>query len=441
MRSTLDPKGVETQMAKKKSTRKISKKTASRSGAVRKTRAKSQAKSGAKKKAANSKPTGQPAITREFAADEKERAVLGGLRVRIDRCDRRLVKLLNERAQLVVEVGDLKRGSGIPIYAPHREKQVLDKALGLNDGPLHDATIEAVYRELMSGSFALEQPLRIGYLGPEGSFSHQASTKHFGSSVEFDNLHTIEGVFTEVRRGHVDYGLVPIENSIGGGISETLDAFREHARHVTVYAEALIGIHHALLANSEPGAIRRIHSKPEIFQQCRRWLATQYPDAELIPESSSSRAAQIAAEESALAESIATNSASAAIGTPLAGEIYGLKLLFENIEDHPGNVTRFLVLSKQRAEKSKEDKTSIMFTTGDRPGALVSVLALFEEAGINLSHIDKRPSQVENWQYTFFLDALGHRDDAEMAAVLRRCKAFCEDMVVLGSYPRAKRIL
>lgn len=385
-------------------------------------------------------PSGPSPASEAIASPEQGR-ILGQFRKQIDACDRKLVKLLNERARLVVGVGELKRGSGIPIYAPHREKQVIDKAISLSEGPLHDATIEAIYRELMSGSFALEQPLRIGYLGPRGSFSHQASVKHFGSSVEFDDLHTIEGVFTEVRRGHVDYGLVPIENSIGGGVVETLDAFREHARHVNVYAEAQISIHHALLANCEPAQIRRIHSKPEIFAQCRLWLSTQYPQAELVSESSSSRAAQIAAEESELARSIASIPASAAIGTPLAGEIYGLKILFEKIEDHPGNVTRFLVISKQRAQRSDDDKTGIMFTTADRPGALVSVLTLFEEAGINLTHIDKRPSGVENWRYTFFIDATGHREDADVSAVLRRCRSLCEDIVILGSYPRAKRIL
>ncbi|MEO0631378.1 MAG: prephenate dehydratase, partial [Planctomycetota bacterium] len=349
--------------------------------------------------------------------------------------------LLNDRAKTVVQVGKVKQGSGIPIYAPHREAEVLARVLGHNKGPLPDRSVEGVYKELMSGSFAIERPLRIGYLGPQGSFSHLASVKHFGTSVDFEDLRTIDGVFTEIRRRHVDYGLVPIENSIGGGIVEALDAFAEHAGKVTIYAEAQIEIHHALLANCKPSDVKRIHSKPEIFAQCRTWLATQYPEAELIPAASSSRAAATAAEEAKTAEAIGTVPVAAAIGNPLAGKIYGLTTLFENIEDRPGNVTRFLVLSRQKARKSGDDKTSIMFNTQDKPGALVEVLQVFNEAGVNLTHIDKRPSGRENWQYTFFVDAEGHRDERGLAAAIREAAGHCKDLTVLGSYPRSRRLL
>ena len=377
----------------------------------------------------------------EAVSSPADRQHLESLRDRISELDAQLVRLLNERAKTVVRVGRLKKKSGIPVYAPHRESAVLSRVLRNNRGPLLDKTVEAVYRELMSGSFALERPLRIGFLGPKGSFSHLASVKHFGSSVDFEDLHSIDGVFTEVSRGHVDYGLVPIENSIGGGIVEALDAFTEHADKVTVYAEAQIEIHHAMLANCEPGQIRRIHSKPEIFTQCKTWLATQYPQADLIPAASSSRAAITAAEECEKAESIGTVPVAAAIGNPLAGSIYGLRTLFENIEDRPGNVTRFLVLGRERARKSGDDKTSIMFNTADKPGALVRVLQVFEAAGVNLTHIDKRPSGVKNWQYTFFIDAEGHRDDAVLAGAIERASPFCKDLTVLGSYPRSRRIL
>jgi len=355
--------------------------------------------------------------------------------------DRRLVALLNERAGLVVDVGRLKRGSGVPIYAPHREAQVLDQALARSDGPLPPRTIEAVYRELMSGSFALEQPLRIGFLGPPGSFSHLAAVRHFGSSVEFDDLHAIEGVFTEVRRGHVDYGLVPIENSTGGGVVETLDAFRDAVSEVSIYAEVQLGVRHTLLGNCEPARVRRIHSKPEVFAQCRKWLATQYPQADRIAAASTARAVQTAAEEYAKAEQIGADPTSAAIGTALAGEIYGLRTLFEGIEDNPNNITRFFVISKQRAKPSGDDKTSVMFTTADKPGALVGVLAVFDRAGINLSHIDKRPSGRVNWEYTFFIDTQAHRDDPNMRQALDEALEHCKELTVLGSYPRSRRIL
>ncbi|MCA9292894.1 MAG: prephenate dehydratase [Phycisphaerales bacterium] len=363
---------------------------------------------------------------------------LDELRQRIDELDHRLIAVLNERAKLVVDVGRLKRSDGTPIYAPHREQAVLKRALGHNEGgPLLDRTVEAIYREIMSGSFALERPLRIGFLGPQGSFSHVASRKQFGSSVTFEDLHEIDGVFTEVQRGHVDYGLVPIENSLHGGVRETMDAFRARAGIVHVYAEVLLEVHQALLANCEPSKVKRIHSKPEAFSQCRKWLAIQYPKAELVPAPSTSRAVQIARAENLLEP----DAGAAAIGSELAGELHDLAVLFPRIEDDPNNVTRFFVVAKTPAERSGDDKTSIMFTTNDRPGALVDVLLVFKDADINLTHIDKRPSGRTNWSYTFFIDAIGHRDDPHVAHAIETSRALCSDLHVLGSYPRARRVL
>lgn len=384
-----------------------------------------------------SAPGGDPSAT-ERPEDTK---ALARLRAQISELDAQLVKLINQRSRLVVRVGKRKRGAGIPIYAPHREAEVLDRVLKANRGPLSNRTVEAVYRELMSGSFSLEHPLRIGYLGPPGSYSHLAATRHFGSSVDYEDLHEIAGVFTEVRRGHVDYGLVPIENSLGGGIVETLDAFKATRGEVTIYAEVQLNVHHSLLANCEPSHVRRIHSKPEVFSQCRTWLATQYPQAQLIPAASSSRAAKTAVEENATAESIGAQPGSAAIGSELAGSLYGLQVLFAGIEDDPSNLTRFAVISRQKAKRSGDDKTSVMFNTADKPGALVDVLLVFKEAGINLSHIDKRPSGKVNWEYTFFIDLVGHRDDRGVAGALREAGGHCKELIVLGSYPRAKRIL
>lgn len=396
-------------------------------------------KKATKKTAARKRPAKK--VTTSAVESVADSAALADLRKKIDTLDRKLVGLLNDRANLVVNVGSMKRDSNTPIYAPHREAQVLDRALGANAGPLPDRTIEGVYRELMSGSFALEQPLRIGYLGPPGSHSHASAVKHFGSSVEFEDLHQIGGVFTEVIRGHVDYGLVPIENSTGGGIVETLDAFLNHAHEITVYAEVQINIHHALLANCKPKEIRRIHSKPEVFSQCRNWLATQYPGVDQIAAASSSRAVQTAAEEDRKANEIGATPGSAAIGTALAGELYGLKVLFPRIEDNHNNITRFVVISRQKAQPTGDDKTSVMFATEDKPGALVEVLQVFHTAGVNLSHIDKRPSGRQNWTYTFFVDLVGHRDEPHVAAALHRAKAHCHELHVLGSYPRSKRIL
>ncbi len=360
---------------------------------------------------------------------EARSRALAELRRRIDEIDTELIQRLSERAQIVVEVGRTKRNDGTPIYAPHREQEVLRKVLEANPGPLPDRTIEAIYRELMSGSFALELPLRVGYLGPPGSFSHVAAVRHFGSSVELDDLHEIDHVFEEVAAGRCHYGLVPYENSIGGSITDTLDAFADH--DVTIYAEALIEVSHALLSNIPANTIERIYSKPQIFGQCRRWLAKQYPEAALIATTSSSAAVRQAAEEPN----------AAAIGSTLAGELYGVKPLFEKIQDKANNITRFLVLAKQSARPSGDDKTTIMFVTSHKPGALVDVLAVFREAGINLSHIDKRPSGTNNWEYSFFIDCDRHRDDAEMQRAIERAAEHCVSLKVLGSYPRSTRIL
>ena len=303
-----------------------------------------------------------------------EKLSLDELRVKIDETDQKLIELINQRAKYVVDVGTIKRADGIPIYAPHREAEVLAKVQGYNKGPISNQTIEAVYRELMSGSFALEQPLRIGYLGPVGTFSHYAAMRHFGSSVAFENLRAIEGVFQEVARGHVDYGLVPIENSTGGGITETLDAFLSYHHQLNIYGEVQLNVHFSLLANCKPHDVKRVYSKPEAFMQCRNWLATQYPSVELLPADSTAAAVHHAKAES----DEDPNCGTAAIGSSLAGEIYGLHPLFEQIEDRQGNITRFLILSKSKTEVSGNDKTSIMFTSDDRPGSLADVLTVFK---------------------------------------------------------------
>jgi len=331
----------------------------------------------------------------------------------------------------------LQRGEGTAIYAPDRGRAVLDKVLGLNAVPLQARTVEAVYREIMSGSFALEQPLRIGYLGPPGTFSHEAAVKQFGSSVSFEDLHEIEGVFTEVVRGNVNYGLVPIENSTAGGVVETLDAFRAYAGSVRIYAEVQLAVHHALLANCEPKGVKKVHSKAEALSQCRKWLGVQYPDVQKVAAASTARAVQLAKAE----ELLDPGTGSAAIGSALAGKLHGVEVLFESIEDDPNNVTRFFVLSQQEAKPSGDDKTSIMFSTEDKPGALVRVLSVFDAHGVNLSHIDKRPSGMTNWSYTFFVDAAGHQDDEPLKGAMAEARGHCAEWIVLGSYPRSKAIL
>src|SRR6266550_7791017 len=351
------------------------------------------------------------------------------LRVRIDSLDEQIVSLLNQRAQIVVEVGKVKQQANAPIYAPEREKVVLDKVRRLNRGPLPNSCLEAVYRELMSGSFALERPLKIGFLGPLGTFSHLASVRKFGSSVEHVPLADISSVFEEVVRGHIDYGLVPVENSLHGGVIDTLDAFLNSSARIC--AEVRIVVHHNLLAREPWEKIRKIVSKPEVFTQCRHWLSATAKDRDIQPAASTSKVAELAA----------TEPGTAAIGSTLAGEIHGLHVLFEHIEDNPDNITRFFVIGREVARKTGDDKTAIMFTTAHKPGALAEVLDVFKANSINLTDIEKRPSKKVNWEYYFFIDAQGHADDAGMKRAIEQSRQHCLQLTVLGSYPRATEVL
>jgi len=350
---------------------------------------------------------------------------LGSLRREIDDLDQRIVDLLNERAEVVVRVGKAKHADGTPIYAPDRESVVLRRIDELNAGPMPRRTLHAIYREMMSGSFALEKPLRIGYLGPQGTFSHVAAQRKFGASVEYRPLADIRAVFEEVARGHCDLGLVPIENTSGGGVVDTLDCFVE--TRVCICGEVIVDIHHNLLANCDPDQIGSIASKPEVFAQCRKWLSTSFQQVELIPVASSSRAAEMATRTDGLA----------AIGSSLAAELYDLKIVFANIEDNAHNMTRFFIIANQPAKRTGNDKTAVMFSTSHRAGALVEVLNVFSRNGINLTNIDSRPSRRRNWEYYFFIDAEGHFEDPNFAEALEEAKDHCGELHVLGSFPRA----
>ncbi len=358
---------------------------------------------------------------------------LSPLRARIDELDHQIVAILNQRARVVVEIGKIKQNSNSPIYAPDREKVVLERVRLANrqsGGPLPDSCIEAIYRELMSGSFALEKPLRIAFLGPRGSFSHLASAKKFGASVQHVPVADINGVFNEISHGHADLGLVPIENSTIGGIVETMDAFVEH-RSVSIVAEVRISIHHHLLAACEASDVKVIYSKPEVLNQCRHWLADTMPEIPRIAVGSSSKAAEIAQ----------TEAHAAAIGSALAAELYNLKVLFANIEDNPNNVTRFLVVGRHPAGRTGDDKTSLIFTTTHKSGALVDVLDAFRGNGINLTNIATRPSRAGPFEYYFFVDCVGHHTDEALGKALSQAREHCLQMFILGSFPRAIDVL
>jgi len=351
------------------------------------------------------------------------------LRKRIDELDHQLVKLLNERARVVVEIGKLKNKTDKPIYSPDREKEIFAKIAEANEGPLPDKCLVAIWRELMSGSFVLERPLRIGYLGPGGSFSHTAVMLKFGQSVEYEPLADITSIFDEVSKGHCDLGLAPVENTMGGGVIETLDALIDS--DVKVCAEVLMAIHHNLLANCRSEEIEKIYSKPEVFAQCRNWLSATFKGAQTVPVASTAKAAQMAADEPN----------AAAIGSSVAAELYGLKIVCENIEDIANNITRFLVISKEDAKPTGEDKTAILFSTAHKAGALADVLDVFKRYNINLTNIESRPSRKRQWEYYFFVDFLGHRTDKQVREGLEEARKHCLQLSILGSFPRAVELL
>ena len=351
------------------------------------------------------------------------------LRKRIDELDHQLVKLLNERARVVVEIGKLKNKTDKPIYSPDREKEIFAKIAEANEGPLPDKCLVAIWRELMSGSFVLERPLRIGYLGPGGSFSHTAAMLKFGQSVEYEPLADITSIFDEVSKGHCDLGLAPVENTMGGGVIETLDALIDS--DVKVCAEVLMAIHHNLLANCRSEEIEKIYSKPEVFAQCRNWLSATFKGAQTVPVASTAKAAQMAADEPN----------AAAIGSSVAAELYGLKIVCESIEDIANNITRFLVISKEDAKPTGEDKTAILFSTAHKAGALADVLDVFKRYNINLTNIESRPSRKRQWEYYFFVDFLGHRTDKQVQEGLQEARKHCLQLSILGSFPRAVELL
>ncbi len=356
-------------------------------------------------------------------------ASLQALRRDIDSLDDQLVELVNARAQAAKEIGLLKRVEGTGVFAPDREHEVLRRVTGLSQGPISKASLLAIYRELMSASFALERPPRVGYLGPNGSYSHEAAMGKFGASVEYEPLADIRGVFDEMARGHVDYGVVPMENTTGGAVLDSLDAFAEH--DVTICSEVQRAIHHNLLANCLMEEIETVYSKPEVFTQCQRWLAETGLAGKVTPVASTSRAAEMAADEKH----------AAAIGGRLAAKLYDLHLLAENIEDNPKNATRFCVLGNESARPTGQDRTSLMFVTAHQAGALVNVLLIFQKLGVNMTMITSRPSLKEDLEYNFFVDVDGHADVSPVDEAIEEARGHCRTLRVLGSYPRATEIV
>ena len=346
------------------------------------------------------------------------------MRDNIDRIDAEIVALLNQRYKHVLEVGKLKHRSLSAIYVPEREKSLLDRLSKLNKGPMQEKTLRAVYHEIMSGAFALERPLKIAFLGPEATYTHQAAMAKFGHSVDYTSKNSIADVFREIETDHADYGCVPVENSTEGVVNHTLDMFINS--NIEICAEIRFSVRHCLLAKCPRSQIRKIYSHPQSLGQCRAWLLQNFPGTELVELSSNTRAAEAAANEDN----------TAAIAGSLAAEIYKLDIIDQDIQDNSDNTTRFLVLGKQRPAQTGDDKTSICFAAGDRVGALYDCLLPFKHEGITLSMIESRPTKRRNWEYIFFIDLHGHRDDEKVKRALESLGTMCHFVKVLGSYPR-----
>jgi chorismate mutase/prephenate dehydratase len=348
---------------------------------------------------------------------------LESLRRKIDKVDKKIVEALNIRANITVEIARIKNKLGKSIYSPDREREVLRRVTAVNKGILNAAALEAIYREIMSCSLALEKPLGIAYLGPQATFTHLAALKRFGQQVNYIACQSITDVFLEVERETADYGVVPIENSIEGAVTHTLDMFMD--ADLKICAQILLDVAHNLLANCPKAKIRRVYSNPQVFGQCRLWLQENLPEAERIEVSSTTRAAQLAAREKN----------SACIASSLAAKVYKLKIVARDIEDSPHNFTRFLVIGKDDVPQTGQDKTSIMFSIKDRVGALHEMLLPFKKYGVNLTKIESRPSKRKAWDYYFFVDLQGHRDNPKVKKALAELENKCKFLKIMGSYP------
>ena len=347
------------------------------------------------------------------------------LRKKVDELDAELVKRLNERTRIALEIGKAKDRRQEDGYAPAREKAVLDRVTGLNKGPLPESAVRSIYREIMSASLALERGTVIAYLGPPATFTHQAARSRFGGSVSYEPCETISDVFAVVQKKSADYGVVPIENSTDGAVTHTLDQFTDTP--LKICAEIYLPISHNLLAKGPKEQIKRLYSKPEVFGQCRRWLHENMPGVELVSSSSTARAAETAAREPG----------SGALASALTADLYGLDLLEQDIQDLGGNTTRFLVIGPRCGPPTGQDKTSLFFGVKHRVGALYHALGAFMKNQINMTKIESRPSKTKAWEYYFFVDIEGHADDPPVKQALQDLAEHCTLMTVLGSYPKA----
>ena len=349
---------------------------------------------------------------------------LDAIREDIDGVDRELVRLLSRRAELAIEVGVTKRREGTPFFVPERERAIFEKLERENPGPLTAKQLHAIYREIISAAIAAEKPIAVAYWGPAGTFSNQAALQTFGASADLRPVDSIAATFRAVEHGAVDYGVVPIETLAHGIVPETLDMFPQ--TNVKICAELYVPIHmHLVSTATDLKDVRRVYAFGQPANQCKGWLQSNLPGVEIVDAAPTARAARMALEDPQ----------GAAICSRLAAETVGIPILVEHIEDNPNNRTRFVVLGYNEPAKTGRDKTSYMFNVRNRPGTLVAALKAFEGNGVNLTMIESRPAQRATFEYVFYCDCDGHRQDQNVRAAIGELRTVALEVVVLGSYP------
>jgi chorismate mutase/prephenate dehydratase len=348
------------------------------------------------------------------------------LRAEIDRLDDEILSLLNRRAQAVIEVGRIKSERNLRFYVPEREVEILRRLCAANRGPFPNDALKAIYREIISASLALEKPLSVAFLGPKATFTHLACLKHFGESADYVPQINVSEVFEAVERGVADFGVVPIENSSEGIVSNTLDMFVDHS--LLICGEILVEVAHDLLSvTGDVEHVKKIYSHPHAIAQCRGWLERNLRSTPVFDVESTARAAELAADDPA----------AAAIAGEAAAKIYGLKSIRKRIQDNTNNFTRFIIIGKIAPKRTGSDKTSILFAARDEVGALHLMLEPFAKNRVNLTKIESRPVKTKAWEYLFFLDMEGHISADPVAKAVDELRMRAQYLKILGSYPRA----
>ena len=359
--------------------------------------------------------------------DDELNSRLKPLRERIDAIDAQLIALLNQRASVALEVGEVKKHFNAPVFRPEREQQVIARLQDMSAGPLAGEHISAIWREIMAASRALEQTVRAAYLGPIGTYSEEAMHEYFGQSIEGLPCPSIDEVFRSVEAGAAEFGVVPVENSTEGAVSRTLDLLLQS--QLQIGGELALPIHHNLLtASGDLTGVTRVCAHAQALAQCQRWLSTHAPHLEREAVSSNAEAARLAAADPTVA----------AIAGDRAATHYGLQVAYALIQDDPHNRTRFLMIGKEPAGVSGNDRTSLIFSVKNEPGAVFRLLEPLARHGVSMTRFESRPARVDKWEYYFYIDVEGHRNDAAVAAALAELEQKAAFVKILGSYPRAR---